>query len=149
MMNTCHSIKEIDFTILGKPVGKQRPRVVKVKGINRTYTPRKTVDYENLVKLSYVQAAKSFCFPKKSMLCIEIKAYYSIPKSTSKKRKIDMINKKILPIKKPDLDNVAKIICDSLNKLAYHDDSAIIEMKVQKFYDEKARVEVKIREIEL
>lgn len=47
-----------------------------------------------------------------------------------------MIKGEIRPTKKPDLDNVAKIICDGLNKIAYEDDSQIIDLTVTKYYAE-------------
>jgi len=52
----------------------------------------------------------------------------------------------IRPTKKPDIDNICKIICDSLNKIAYHDDSQIVDCQVRKFYSERPRVVVTISE---
>lgn len=40
----------VKLTIPGKPLGKQRPRVLK-NGI--TYTPKETVNYETLIKEIY------------------------------------------------------------------------------------------------
>ena len=77
---------------------------------------------------------------------MEIDAYYQIPKSTSKTKTLQMANKSILPIVKPDLDNIVKIICDALNDIAYHDDSQIVAVTVKKFYSLDARVEVSICE---
>lgn len=36
-------------------------------------------------------------------------------------------------VSKPDLDNLAKGVCDSLNGLAYHDDSQVTQLTVSKF----------------
>ena len=45
-------MRSIDFTIPGEPVGKGRPRAFVMKGAGiRMYTPKKTVNYENLVKI--------------------------------------------------------------------------------------------------
>ena len=55
-----------------------------------------------------------------------------------------MINHEVRPTKKPDSDNIIKIIADSLNKLAYHDDSQIVDVMFRKFYAEKPRVTVTI-----
>lgn len=38
-----------------------------------------------------------------------------------------MLAGEIRPTKKPDMDNVVKIIADSLNNLAYYDDTQIVE----------------------
>ena len=46
---------------------------------------------------------------------------------------------------KPDWDNIGKIVCDSLNLVAYHDDSAVVDAQVRKFYSETPRVDVMIK----
>lgn len=86
-------------------------------------------------------------FPDDAMLDVRIFAFYEIPKSTSKKKKAAMLAQEIRPTKKPDFDNIGKIICDSLNLVAYHDDSAVVDAQVRKFYSEQPRVEVLIRQI--
>ena len=40
----------------------------------------------------------------------------------------------ILPTKKPDADNIAKVICDALNGVAYGDDAQICKLCVSKRY---------------
>ncbi|HHD2713896.1 RusA family crossover junction endodeoxyribonuclease [Clostridium perfringens] len=75
-----------------------------------------------------------------------IVAYYKIPKSYSKKRVQAIRDGLEKPIKKPDADNIAKIILDSLNGIAYKDDSQIIELSVIKRYtEENERVEFELR----
>lgn len=138
---------EIRFTIPGKPFGKQRPRVVNRGKFSTAYTPKETVQYENLVKLYYEQAAHGEMFPEDAMLDVKIFAFYEIPKSTSKKKRADMLANKIRPTKKPDFDNIGKIICDSLNMVAYHDDSSVVDAQVRKFYSEQPRVVVSIKTI--
>lgn len=107
---------------------------------------------ENLVRLEYERQVyddkKSiFSFDENVPLLLEIKAYFKIPTSASKKRKALMEDGKIRPTKKPDIDNVFKAIADSLNGIAYKDDSQIISGTVSKFYSEQPRVEVTIKEI--
>ena len=50
------------------------------------------------------------------------------------------------PMKKPDADNVVKIILDSLNKVAYPDDVQVVDCQVRRFYSERPRVIVTIQE---
>jgi Holliday junction resolvase RusA-like endonuclease len=50
----------------------------------------------------------------------------------------------ILPIVKPDADNIIKIICDGLNTVAYKDDKQIIDIYFTKKYSDRPRVEVEI-----
>lgn len=143
----------VKFTVYGEPKAKGRPRVsVRKSGdgkstFARAYTPKQTVIYENQVKLEYENQCGSYRFPDDAMLDIRIFAYYGIPKSTSKKKRELMLAGKIRPTKKPDFDNIAKIICDSLNGIAYQDDKLIVDGMFRKFYSEQPRVEVKILQI--
>lgn len=140
-------LKQIKFSIPGSPFGKQRPKFSRVGKYVKTYTPEETVRYENLVKVMYQQAAKGRMFNSNAVLDVRIIAYYGIPKSTSKKNRKAMLEHKIRPAKKPDFDNICKVICDGLNLVAYHDDSAVVDAQVRKFYSEKPRVEVTIKKI--
>lgn len=128
------------FTVLGKPVAKARPRFGKYKNV---YTPENTTNYEKLVKLSALEQCKGQLDKEYTGLVkMVIKAYFKPNKSISKKQYKLLIGQAYL--KKPDSDNIAKIICDSLNKVAYKDDSQIAFLKVEKYYDEQERVEVTI-----
>lgn len=137
----------ITFTVPGAPTGKQRPRVTMQGGYAKAYTPDKTVNYENLVKLMYGQEAKGRVFDREKSLRVLIVALYDIPQSTSKKRAELMRIGEIRPTKKPDLDNVAKIICDALNGVAYHDDAQVVDLKVVKYYSDTPGVTVTIEEV--
>ena len=65
-----------------------------------------------------------------------ITAHFPIPKSTTKKDRERIRNKELFPIKKPDSDNIAKVICDALNGVAYHDDTQVVKLEVRKAYTE-------------
>ena len=129
----------MEFRIPGKPQGKARHRLTRT---GHSYTPQKTVDYENLVKECY-ELANGEWFAIEP-LQMEITAYYGIPKSTSKKDRERMLSGELFPTKKPDADNIAKIICDALNKVAYKDDSQIIKLIVNKKYADEPKVIVEI-----
>ena len=143
----------VKCTVYGEPKAKGRPRVsVRKSGdgektFARAYTPKATVVYENQVKIEYENQCGSFRFSDDAMLDVRIFAFYGIPKSTSKKKRQMMIEGKIRPVKKPDFDNIAKIICDSLNGIAYRDDAMVVDGMFRKYYSEQPRVEVSIREV--
>lgn len=134
------------FTVPGEPTGKGRPRVVKNGAFTRTYTPEKTASYENLVKLEYQQQSKGVTFGGKQIK-MDIKAYYALAKSDSKRRRSEKISGARRPTKKPDIDNVYKIVADALNKIAYDDDSQIVAASIEKYYAEQPRVEITIEEV--
>lgn len=136
---------EVKFTVYGEPKGKGRPRFS--TKTSHAMTPKDTVNYETLVHMEYMNQCGNAKFPDDAMLDMRIKAYYSIPKSKSKKMKALMLEGIIRPTKKPDMDNVVKIIADSLNNIAYRDDTQIVDCQCRKFYSDTPRVEVRILEI--
>lgn len=133
----------LKFVVQGAPVAKGRTRMTRN---GRTYTPEKTVNYENLVRLEFMRQCGGMKFPQDAPLDVRIMAFYPIPKSVSKKKRQLMIDRKMRPLKKPDTDNVCKAILDSLNEVAYHDDAQVVDSMVRKFYSENPRVVVTISE---
>lgn len=133
--------------ILGKPMGKQRPRLSKFG----TYTPQKTVNYETLIKYLFTQKYPNFK-PYEGELRAKIIAIFEVPKSYSKKKRESLLsipgieNSGAGYTHKPDCDNIAKIVLDALNGLAYKDDSQITAMLVFKEYGEQAKVIVEVEE---
>lgn len=132
----------IKFTVMGKPVSKGRPRL----GRYTTYTPEKTVNYENLVKYSFIEQCKGVK-PLEGALEVTIIFYMPIPKSTSKKNRELMLQNIIKHTKKPDMDNCIKSVTDALNGMAYLDDSQIVDMNTKKRYADVPRVEMFISEV--
>lgn len=60
-----------------------------------------------------------------------------------------MLNHAEYPLKKPDVDNVAKIILDALNGIAYRDDKQVVTLIVKKSYAGESGVGVTISEVEV
>ncbi|WP_415319821.1 RusA family crossover junction endodeoxyribonuclease [Clostridium perfringens] len=124
--------------VTGKIRGKARPRICR----GHAFTPKDTVQYEKLVRDCYKNQDGRYLEGSIKALII---AYYKIPKSYSKKRVQAIRDGLEKPTKKPDADNIAKIILDSLNGVAYKDDSQIIELRVIKSYTEDdERIEFKL-----
>ena len=125
--------------VIGKIRGKARPRVCR----GHAFTPKDTVEYEKLVRTCYKEQDGRYLEGSIKALIV---AYYKIPKSYSKKRVQAIRDGLEKPRKKPDADNIGKIILDSLNGIAYKDDSQIIELSVIKRYtEENERVEFELR----
>ena len=136
----------LEFIVYGEPKGKGRPRFNRKTGT--AYSPTMTSDYESLVRWSWINAYRGFQpFAMHIPLKVTIEAYFGVPKSGSRARKSRMIANIERPTKKPDTDNIAKIILDALNGLAYHDDAQIVELKLIKCYGEIPCVRVKIDEV--
>ena len=131
---------EVIYSVEGDPVGKQRPRFSR----GRTYTPKKTVDYENLIA-SKALSAMTPALPVETPVAVYIWINHAIPASYSKKRKEACLNRLEHP-KKPDLDNTAKVFLDAMNGIVYKDDVQVVTLRVMKRYDTVASVHVLVRE---
>lgn len=136
----------IEFVIKKNAVPKGRPRSTK-RGI--TYTPAKTREYED-----YVRSVAAQHVPKKLLtgaLEMELHFFLKKPKGLPKKT--------IYHVKKPDVDNYAKMLLDSfeprkrpkksqnpLEGAIYENDAQVVSLLVTKQYG-TPRVEVKITDI--
>lgn len=106
-------MNSIQFTVLGEPYGKGRPRFNRFTGT--AHTPEKTE--------------------------------YSVPKGDSKATRAAKLEGFIRPTKKPDMDNVVKLVADALNQVAYRDDTQIVDCQCRKFYSEQPRTVIIIKQI--
>lgn len=121
---------------------KQRPRI----GVcGRTYTPKKTQDYESKVGWAYLKLYKSkrTKFESEVPLQIKINVFEEIPKSWCKSKKDKALAGEIYPVRK-DVDNIAKSILDGLNGVAFHDDSQVVDLWITKSYYSQSFVEIVI-----
>lgn len=131
----------ICFEIPGKVKAKQS---FKIGRNGFKYTPTEIKEYANWVRICFKEA-----YPKhlpsvfyNQQLNVVINAFFSIPKSFSKTKRQQALEAYIRPTIKPDCDNIAKNINDSLNGIAYPDDKQIIRLEVNKHYGEAEKVEV-------
>ena len=131
------------FFVPGEVEGKARPRMNTRTG--KTYTPTKTKNYEYLIKQCFL-----YKYPEyktlEGRLKVTILAGFDIPKSTSKAKRKLMLEGEINPTKKPDIDNITKIVLDAMNKLAYKDDTQVILLAVSKIYVEEPGICIEIEE---
>ncbi|HEK4983601.1 TPA: RusA family crossover junction endodeoxyribonuclease, partial [Clostridioides difficile] len=103
-----------------------------------------TKNYEDLIKWLYQSKVKYYF---EGYIKMTLRCYYSIAKSNSKKVKEQKRNNVLRPSKKPDIDNVIKVVADSLNEIAYKDDTQIVEVVASKYYSDKPRVEVILEDV--
>lgn len=132
-----------EFEVPGKITGKGRPRVNSYTGI--VYTPTNTKDYESLVQQYFVLKYPRFK-PLEKRIKVTIIANFGIPKSTKKADIEACLEGQISPTKKPDIDNIVKIILDALNKLAFIDDTQITKLNVEKKYGIEEKVLIQFEE---
>lgn len=135
----------ISLEIPGDPVSKQSFRYTR-SGIK--YKDKKVVVQEAYIKLiaTSVKPETLLMGP----LRVSIIVYISMPRYilNSKKKRAFAIAQKLLPTKKPDCDNITKLILDALEKVIYNNDSQICVYNFQKFYSDNPRTEIIIEELE-
>ena len=131
----------IRFTIQGSPVAKGRPRFARRGNFVATYTPKNTAQAENEIQR---EALNHIIEPITDPVELSIVFYMAIPRSTSKKRADTLKNAP--HVKRPDVDNLAKLVLDALNGIAWKDDSQVYSMSVEKRYSDNPRTEVTIEE---
>lgn len=132
------------FTVYGAPQGKGRPRFTRS---GHAYTPRRTMEYEALIKGTYMAEFGGLSFEAYEPLIVQIEAVFEPPKSASKKARARMLDGEY-PTKKPDVDNICKIYLDAMNKVVYPDDKQVTAVIVKKIYGERACVNVEVERIE-
>ena len=135
----------VNFVVDGVPVGKGRPRFTSRGPFVRTYTPKKTMDYEDVVRET-ARLAMGETKPLETAVTIYLYIRMPIPASYSKARTKDCLMGVEKHTKKPDWDNVAKAITDALNGIVYVDDCQIVSAHIKKLYGADPCVDVLVKE---
>lgn len=128
----------IRFSVPGAPVAKARPRFTQN---GHAYTPDKTRSYEAIVKLCAMKAMKGKKLLTGAIL-LSVTAFFPIPKYFTKAIREKAMSGELWHQKKPDWDNVGKIVSDALNGVVYADDAKVSRAIVEKRYSDFPRVEV-------
>lgn len=123
----------IRILIPGKPVAKGRPRAARTKNGVRLYTPEKTASYEGLVAM-LAHEAMNGRDPLEGPCSARIQVTLAPPASASKKVRDLMLAGAILPVTKPDLDNLAKSLFDAMNGIVFVDDRQVCDFSINKHY---------------
>jgi Holliday junction resolvase RusA-like endonuclease len=127
------------FEVYGNPVPQKQTRFVRRTGI--AYDPSKKE------KEQFQWQVRPYA-PHEPLTCpIVLDLTFLVPIPQSLKSKVKrrlMANHTILPIKKPDIDNMAYLITNAMKKIFYEDDAQIVDMYLHKRYAEKPRTIVKI-----
>lgn len=134
----------ITFSVDINPIPKGRPKFARRGNFVRAYTPKKTSDYETKIK-TQAQAVMTR-EPLETPVAVYLYIRLPIPKSYTRKRSEACLNGSERPIKKPDIDNLAKSVLDGLNGVVWHDDSQIVSLHLTKVYARNPGIDMLIRE---
>lgn len=132
----------IRFVIPGKLAGKGRPRFVRATG--RTFTPAKTRSAEAMIRTIAADAMRGRVLLH-GAVALEIAIYLIPPKSWPRKKREAAHYR----TGKPDADNSAKLVADSLNGIVWLDDAQISRLSVERYYtlDGPERAEITVRDL--
>lgn len=139
--------RELTFVVPGKVVGKGRPRFARVGQVGmRAYTPAATKAEET--RVGYLaRAALGGLGPITGAVAVRIAASCCPPASWSRRKRALALAGGLSPTTKPDIDNVAKLVLDGLNGVAFVDDSQIVDLTASKRFGTDEHVAVWVREI--
>lgn len=85
--------------------------------------------------------------PLSKAAIVKFIGYLPIPKSFSKKKREQALNLEIVPVTKPDVDNLTKQLFDALTRMGFWtDDKIVFSLTAIKLYSDKPRWEVSIEE---
>jgi Holliday junction resolvase RusA-like endonuclease len=110
------------FTVVGDPVPKARARTVKKGGRTWSFTPKKVVVWEKVIK---EEALKHFESPFNGPVAVSLAFFLRRPKSRRKDNFVETT---------PDIDNLEKAVLDGLNGTAYQDDKLVVVKNAVKRY---------------
>ena len=133
---------QVTFCVYGDPQGKARPRFTKT---GRAYTPTKTADYETEIR-HMAKAAMGSSEPLETPVAVFCYVTLPIPASMPKKRLAAVLDGSERPLKKPDLDNVAKAFLDAMNGIVYADDKQVVTLHCTKVYGTIPGVHILVKE---
>lgn len=140
-------MQEIKFKIPGPAKAKERPRARVMyshgKPIAQIYTPKNTQGYEANIRACFARQIGDvrLAAPIRATILV----IHSVPKSYPKRRREDCLMGAVPHTGKPDLDNIAKVVLDALNGVAYDDDAQVTELLIRKQYGPEPCVWVRLQ----
>lgn len=120
----------IRLEIPGKPTAWRRAG----KSGKRHFTPKAMV--EAGASIGWIAArAMAGAAPFDGPIRVELWARMPVPPSWSKRKQQAALAGVVRPTGTPDLDNLLKLVGDSLNGIVWRDDAQVVEARMSKRYD--------------
>jgi Holliday junction resolvase RusA-like endonuclease len=134
------SLRVITFVVQGEPVPQPRPRVSTRGGFARAYVPSTHPVHAYRQRIA-AEATKAGLEPQSEPVEVIVEAVFVRPKSHMTKKGVKPTAPK-LP--RPDVDNIAKAILDSLQDVM-GDDTNVRLLTVGKAYGNESRTTVSVK----
>lgn len=139
---------DYELIVYGDPKAQGRPRAVSRGKFTSVYESKK--DKKNKQTLAVIAQQKS---PTELLTCplrVDIYFYFRRPKShygTGKNSKVLKNSAPTYYTKKPDRDNLDKMVLDALNGVFWLDDRQVCQGWLQKKYSERPSTEIYIKKL--
>jgi Holliday junction resolvase RusA-like endonuclease len=134
----------ITLILPGKPQGKQSPR----KDISgKIYNPQfELMEITKRIIKYNIPKSKNFPLSKNVPITLSVNFFFPPTKKEKTKKFVELIKNDNYPyIKKPDLDNLLKLIKDCMSKIIYNDDNQVFHYREMfKYYSLNPRTEIEI-----
>lgn len=129
----------VSFEILGRVAGKGRPRASVRGGRPHLRTPDATVLAEGRVRDAWRAAGSPYLGDAPIGLTLEIYEQRPATHFTTKGDLNAEGRRKPYPARKPDLDNVVKLVGDALNGCLWRDDAQLVSLHVARVWGDRDR----------
>ena len=129
-------IKPIRIILQEEPTPKARSRVAFIHGKAHSYTPARTEEAQNLIKVRLMRYRDRMC-PKNIPVKLTVVFYRTKSKYLPRKE--------ALPFRRPDLDNLEKLVNDSMIGILLEDDAQITTVHARKRWSDKPEGYITIR----
>ena len=130
------------IVIEGPPISKKRPRFAKRGNFVATYSIQKDVEGIAQTQIVFQLRDQGIIRPIEGPISVEMAFHMPIPKSYSKKLKMNLGKGHVPHVKKPDCDNLQKFYLDAMNGIAYNDDCQVWHIEASKTYSDNPRTEI-------
>lgn len=133
----------LQFQVHGIPFPQKQTRFTCSCGKGRCYDP--SSKEKEIIRWQIKPFAPEK--PLDSAVELTIAFFLPIPKRTSKAVRKQMINRVILPDKRPDDDNLSYLVTNALKGIVYDDDKRICVRHIYKFYGTDPKTVIRVRPI--
>tara|TARA_B100000029_G_scaffold241014_2_gene238216 strand:+ start:7251 stop:7688 length:438 start_codon:yes stop_codon:yes gene_type:complete len=123
-------MKELTVMIPGEPVSQGRPRFSTYGGFPRAYDPKKSKEGKQSVRFFVSKAMEEQGIDTLTgPIMMQVQFGIKLPKSQERKR---TPRPRIWRVKKPDLDNLIKLVKDGCSGIVFLDDNQIVKVAAEK-----------------
>jgi Holliday junction resolvase RusA-like endonuclease len=126
----------IQFEIYTKP----RPQKQTVWNRNHAYDPSKAYKDSLIWQMRPYAPSDIILGP----VGLDITFYMAMPAKISKAKKADCLAGKVVPITRPDIDNLGYVVTNAMRQLFYRDDSQVVDLLLKKRYGEIPKISIKL-----